>query len=126
MEAVPAALLLAEPLRELRGKAVSLPVRVAAGQRDDVVVAELLERLRRERGAAAGRAIEHDPGAPIGDGVLDPRLEVAARDVNRSGNVSFVPLVALAHVDEDGVFALDQRGSRRGVDLLDLGLDLVQ
>ena len=113
-------------MRELRGEAVSLPVRETAGQRSHVVVAELLERLRCERGAAAGRAIEHDPGAPIGDGVLDPRLEVAARDVNRSGNVSFVPLVALAHVDEDGVFSLDQRGSRRGVDLLDLGLDLVQ
>src|SRR5262249_42858935 len=41
-------------------KAVPFPVRVAAGEGVDVLVAELGERLRGERGARAARAVDDD------------------------------------------------------------------
>src|SRR5581483_291418 len=83
--AVAGALLRAERLGELRREAVSLPVRVAAGERDDALVAELLERLRRERGARAAGAVDEHRARAVRRDLLDPRLEVAARDVHRAG-----------------------------------------
>ena len=58
--AVAAALLGVEGLRDLDGQAVALPVGEPAGQRDDVDVAELLERLGGEGRAAAGGAVDDE------------------------------------------------------------------
>ena len=99
--AVAAALLVAERLRQDGREAVPLPLDVPAREVDDVDVAELLERLRREGGAGAAGAVDDDARAAVGDGALDARLEVAARYVDRAGDVPLVPLVALADVDED-------------------------
>src|SRR5256885_337955 len=60
MAAVARALLRVEDARELRRKAVALPVREAARERDDVLVTELLECLRREGRPVAGLAVEDD------------------------------------------------------------------
>jgi hypothetical protein len=122
--AVAGALLAVEDARELRGEAVALPVGEPAGERDDVLVAELFERLRRERRPVAGLAVEDDRLRPIGCGALDARLEVPARHVHRAGEVPLAPLVLLADVDEERRLerAEELVGARR-VHLLDLGLD---
>ena len=63
---------------------------------------------------------------PVGHRLLDAGLEVAARDVNRPRDGALVPLAALPHVDEDGRVGLPKLGRPRGVDLLDLALDLLE
>src|SRR5213080_747090 len=101
MTAVALPLLAVERPRQLGRKAAALPVGVAAGERDDVLVAELLERLRREGRAVAGGAVEEDRLGAIGGRLLDARLEVAARDVDRARNPPLGPFVQLADVDDE-------------------------
>src|SRR5262249_8916005 len=60
---------------QLDGMAVPFPVGEAAGERDDVLVAHLLERLRGEGRAVADRAIEDDRLTRVRGGALDARLE---------------------------------------------------
>ena len=110
MAAVARALLRVERRGQLRREAVALPVGVAAGERDDVLVAELLERLRGEGRAVAAGAVDDDRLRAVGRGALDPRLEEAARDVDGAGDVALVPLVRLADVDEER--RLGTRGAR--------------
>jgi hypothetical protein len=125
--AVSRPLLAVEHARKLRREAVSLPVREPAGERDDVLVPELLERLGREGRAGARLAVEDDRLSPVGGGALDPGLEVAARDVDRAGEVPLAPLVLLTDVDEERPRSrIEQLASARGVDLADLGLHLLQ
>src|SRR5581483_11274311 len=98
-----------EAARQRDLAAVALPVDEAAGERDRPLVAELRERLRGERRALAGRAVEDDRGGAIGHAALDPGLQAPARDVDRARDVALVPLVVAA-----------------GVDLLDLRLRLLE
>ena len=72
----------------------------AAGERRDVLVAELLQRLGGERRARAGLARDDHRRAAIGHGGLDARLQVAARDVHRALDRALLELVGLAHVDQ--------------------------
>ena len=117
---VAAALVGRERARGLDREAVPLPVREAAGEGGDVLVAELLQRLRRERRARAAGAVDDELARAVGDEAFDPRLEVAARDVDGAGDDAFLPLLALAHVDEE---RLALAGARLGgADLVDLGL----
>src|SRR5207248_2555869 len=100
VSAVPRALCGGERARQDGGEAVSLPVGEPAGERGDLLVAELLKGLRGEGRAAPARAI-HDQLAPaVADGLLDSGLERAARDVDRARDVALVPFVALADVDQ--------------------------
>src|SRR5206468_3770826 len=100
---------------------------VAAGERIDRRVAELSERLGRKSRAVSGGAVEDNRLVPVGNRLLDPRLDVAARDVDRSGDVPLVPLVALADVHEGwGLVGGEQARGLGGVYLIDLGLDLLQ
>ena len=124
---VAGALLGAERARRLELEAVPLPVGEPAGHRGDVVVAELGERLRGERRAGTGGAVDDDLARPVGDDGLDARLEIAARDVHRAGEVTLLPLVLLAHVEEQRPVELAEASEnlRRG-DLVDLVLDLGQ
>ena len=46
--------------------------------------------------------------------------------MNRPGQVSFVPLVALANVDDGRRVAVDQLARVRRIDLVDRSLDLKQ
>ena len=127
MAAVARALLRVEDARELRRKAVALPVREAARERDDVLVPELLECLRRKGRPVAGLAVEDDRPGAIGRGALDTRLEISARDVDSPGKMALVPLVLFAHVDEERrVDRVEEVAGARSVHLLDLGLDLLQ
>ena len=82
--------------------AVLLPGREAARHRDDVLVAELRERLGRVHRAVARRAVDDDRRRPVGDVALDPALEVAARDVDGAGDVPLLILIALADVENRG------------------------
>ena len=87
-----------------------------------MLVAELLERLRGERRAVAGRAVDDDLRLAVGRDALDPRLEVAAGDVDGARDVPLVPLVLLADVDhERRRVRLQRLGEGGRVDLLDLG-----
>src|SRR4029453_9981011 len=61
--------------------------------------------------------------APVGPGrvLLDPRLEPASGDVDGSGDVPFVPFLALADVEEDRrVGAVVELARAPSVDLVDL------
>ena len=78
-------------------------------------VAELLQRLGRERGAGAARAVHDDRRVAVGELVLDLALEVAARDEHRAGDHPLLVLVELADVEERGVAQ-----ARFGVGRLDL------
>src|SRR5262249_50811367 len=110
---------------QLDGMAVPFPVGEAAGERDDVLVAHLLERLRGEGRAVADRAIEDDRLTRVRGGALDARLEVAARDVHSPWDVALVPLVLLADIDDERLASFDQLAGACGVDLGDLGAHLL-
>ena len=77
-----------------------LPAAEAAGHRHDVGVAELLERLGRERRAGAARAVDDDRRVLVGELGLDLALEVAAGDEHRAGDRALLVLVLLADVEE--------------------------
>ena len=89
----------------------------------DVLVPELLERLRGECGAGGGRAVDDDLGALVRCDALDARLEIPARNMDCAGEVAFLPLVGFADIDPDGAF---ERLGGAGVDLVDLGLGLLE
>ena len=102
-----------------------LPAGEAAGERDDIGVAEIGQRLGAEGRACAGGAGEDDAPALVRRLGLDAGLEESARDVDGLGDRALLVLIGLAHVDEE-------RRLRRGelvgqlarVDLGDLLLDL--
>ena len=98
-----------------RGYEVEAPRALTAEQR--------LERVGGERGALSRGAVEDDLAVLVADLPLDARLEVAARHVDRARDVTGVPLLALADVDEDDAVA-EVRLDLGRVDLLDLALDL--
>jgi hypothetical protein len=101
--AVAPALRLVERARNLEGKPVALPVREAACEGENLLVPELVQRLGREGGAAAAGAVDDQRPRPVGHRALDTRLQRASRDVNGAGDVTFLPLVPLAHVDHGRV-----------------------
>jgi len=107
--------------RDLEWVAVALPVVDAAGQRDDVLVPELLEGSSCERRAVAGGAVRDDRLGAVGDRLLDPRFEPAARKVDGAGDVALVPLLALADVEENcRIGVVVQLPGALRVDLVDL------
>ena len=107
--------------RDLERVAVALPVVDAAGQRDDVLVPELLERPSCERRAVAGGAVRDDRPGAVGDRLLDPRFEPAARKVDGAGDMALVPLLTLADIEENGrIGVIVQLASAFGIDLFDL------
>ena len=68
------------------------------------------------------RRTQDELAGAVGDEALDPRLELAARDVDGAWDDAFLPFLALAHVDEERVaLALAGRGC---ADLVDLALHL--
>jgi hypothetical protein len=117
------ALLRGEGARRCDVVAVALPVDEPAGERHRPLVAELLQALRRERGALARRAVENDRHRVVGHAAFDPRLEAPTRDVDRTGDVALVPLVVAADVDPGRSLEVLRLA---GVDLLDLGLGLLE
>ena len=84
--AVALALLGVERARELGREAVALPVGEAAGERDDVLVAELARASsRRTPSGRRRRSRRRSAASRSGASLLDARLEVAARDVDAPG-----------------------------------------
>jgi hypothetical protein len=122
--AVAGALIRRKRLWEHRREARALPVGIAACERDDVLVAELLERFRGEERAVARLAVDDDRRGLVRRGGLDLRLQEAADEMDGAGDVALVPLVLLAHVDEERV-ALEL--ARAGdVDFVDVGAQLCE
>src|SRR5688500_12866958 len=122
MAAVARALRRRQRLRRLDREAVPLPVREPTHERGDVSVPELAQRLGREGRARAARAVDDELALLVGHEALDPRLELAAGDVDGAGNGALVPLVLLAHVHEQRRRRALARVGRP--DLVDLALDL--
>src|SRR5688500_15322239 len=83
------------------GGAGVFPGAPAAGEGVDVGVAHLLEVVGRERGAVAAAAVEDELGGVVGEGRLYVALDDAAPHVPGAERVAALPLVVLAHVDED-------------------------
>ncbi len=102
--------------------AVPLPAREAVREVDRVLVAEIVERLRREGGAGAALAVDDERPRLVGDERLDTGLEVVARQVERAGKMTLVPLVARADVDEEwcvAAVAVEECARLRRRDLFD-------
>jgi hypothetical protein len=122
------ALLWRERGRDLDLVAAVLPEGDAALHRLDVLVTEdLLEGVGRPRRAIARGAVEDHAAGLVRSGALDPRLEVAAGDVNGAGEVRLVPLMLLTDVDDHGAVAgsvLDQVVDLPRVHFRDALLDL--
>ena len=90
-----------------------------------MLVAEVAQRLRRERGAGPARAVDDERLRLVGDQRLDARLEVVPRDVEGARQVPLVPFVARTDVDEDVRCAVGEQAMRLGRrDLVDLGPSL--
>ena len=75
-------------------------------------------------------AVEHDPLVALRDHALDARFEIAARNVQGTGDVALVPFVLLAHVDDHQLLgsvavARLQLVDLGGIDLLDLRANLL-
>ena len=120
---VPLLLLGGERLRRLHLEAAVLPQRDAPVHRGDVLVAqELLERVRRERRPLTRLAVEDDGLLLVARPALDPRLEVAPRDVDRARQVRLLELVLLTHVDHEWDAPVPVRARDRVVHLA--GIDL--
>src|SRR5207248_5649953 len=85
-----------------------LPAVEATGHRDDVLVAELLERVRGHRRTHTPGAVEDGRLLLFRKAVLRPLLEVALWYVDRAHDVSRVPFVLLADVAELHVTRTDQ------------------
>ena len=127
MAAVPGALLGREDARDRDVEAVALPVLEAAREVDDVRVSEVLEHLRGEGRARAGRAVDDQRASLVGHQAFDPLLEAATTRVDRTRDVPLVPLVGLADVHEERpVQRLEALLRLDGGDLVDLALDLRQ
>src|SRR5216684_3485603 len=87
-----------------------LPGAEAALERGDVLVAHLLQRLGRERGPVSAGAVGDDRGLMVGYVLLDPGLEVPARNMDGAGNDALLNLVLLADVDHDRLAGPVARG----------------
>ena len=121
--AVARALLGAERLRGDELEPVPLPVGEAPRHRGHARVAEVGEGSRGERRPRPSGAVDDDLARLVWDERFDPRLEVATLDVDGAGDVPLLPLVGLAHVEEERPVARGERVARRGRgDLVDLRL----
>ncbi len=126
MARVAAPVCLGELGRDVEGEPGLLPAVEALDQALGALVAERLERLRREQGARAARAVADDALRLVGDLLLGLDLEEAAVEVDRAGRVTLVPLLLGAHVHEDEVLALVARLLHVArEDLGDLALELL-
>src|SRR5438067_1610727 len=106
---------------------MALPVVDPAREGDDVLVAELFERLGRERRPVARRAVGDDRPRAVRSGLLDPGLQPPARNVDGAGDVALVPLLALTDIQKNGgVRVLVQLPGALGADLVDLLPGLVK
>src|SRR5262249_36991163 len=62
-----------------------------------------------ERGPAASSAMTNNHSVRVGNFFFDVELDRAATYVSRAGNVSFVPFVFIADIDDDRAAAVEFR-----------------
>src|SRR6266516_6215113 len=84
----------------------SFPSFEPAGHGADVFVAHFLQTLSGQRRTAASAAVANDRCVHIGNFFFDIELKSAATQVNRAGNMLFVPFVFLADIDNHRLAAL--------------------
>ena len=102
MALVAVALFRGERCRGLPRLALVLPSPESASHRHHVRVAELTERLRRERRPHTTGAVDDDRRVVAGDAGLDLRFEMASRDVDDVDEGALLVLVGLTHVEHNG------------------------
>src|SRR5206468_12380567 len=90
----------------LRRQSGSFPSFEPAGHGADVFVAHFLQTLSGQRRTAASAAMANDRCVHIGNFFFDIELKSAATQVNRAGNMLFVPFVFLADIDNHRPAAL--------------------
>src|SRR5690242_10837617 len=93
-------------------------------KRADLLVAHLVERVRRERTAVSARAVDDDVGVTRHGG-LDLRFHRAAGDVERARNATEVHLLLVTHVEESDSAALVHRARLGNAHFPDARLGLV-
>ncbi len=118
---VAVALVGAEHHRQVPRATLVLPAPEAARHRHDIGVPELLQRAGGERRANSSGAVHDDRYRLVGELVLDLRLEMAAWDVDGTGERALVVLVRLADVEHTCAIG-DSCGRPLGGDLGDLRL----
>jgi hypothetical protein len=96
----------------------------SAGERADVGVTHLLHRVGGEGRAISARAVDDDLGIARDDR-FDLRLEIAARDVHRVGNLAEVDLLLVADVEKGDAATLMQCERFGRVDLANARLRFV-
>ena len=111
----------AERDRRAPRAALVLPPPEPADHRDDVGVAELLQRAGGERRAHPTGAVDDERCVLVGEPALDLRFEMTAGDVHGAVEGPGVVLVGLADIEHGGAIG-DQRSRTRGVDFADLRL----
>jgi hypothetical protein len=113
--AVPHALRVVELARKLDREPFLGPGRDPARERDGVFEAGLAQRLREPQRPVAVRAVEDERPLPVR---IEPRPEVAHRDMLGAGDPARLELPVLADVDEHGrIPSLEELSSPSGVDL---------
>jgi hypothetical protein len=115
--------------RQGRGYGPGLPGRLpaveASGERDDVAVAKVGERLRGKGRPPPPGAVDDDRSLSVGGELLDPELEEPAGDMDGPRHNSLFDFVALPHIEHEGT-AGTKPIRILGVDLPDLGSDPAQ
>ena len=92
--------------------ALVLPAVEPAGHGGDVRVAELTQRLRRERRPDAAGAVHDDRAIVVADPALDLGLQVASGDVQGVGDGALLVLLGLPYVEEQRLTAAAVRLGR--------------
>jgi len=113
-----------ENLRRRPREALVLPLVESSDDRDDVGVAEVLERLGGEGRSHTTRAVDGDRRVLVGESTLDGELQVAARQVDRAGHGALFVLFGFTNVEEREV--VESCGDVVRVNLSNLGLGGVQ
>jgi len=77
-----------------------------AGHRLHVGITHSLQTFSSEGGAPPAAAVSDDRHRRIGRGFFDLQFNCSATEISRAGNVTFLPFIGIAHVDEQRVAAL--------------------
>ena len=105
-------------------QAVVLPLVETTDNRNNVLVAEVLQRLGRESRTHTTGAVDRDVRGLVGEATFNGEFELTTRYVDGVGDGTLVVLVRFTDVENREVIELCRNG--RGFDFTNLGLGGVE